>query len=116
MLTISGLRNFYFIPEFTDMRCKAPRVLEIVHRRFGREPYDGDVFIFMSRNRKKLRMVHFEDNAYYLHEKSFVKGYRYMRVEYGDDGRRVCRIDWKDLVALLHSPVIDTLRITGEEL
>lgn len=104
------------MPEFTDMRCKAPRVLEIIHRRFGRDPYNGDVYIFMSRNRKKLRMVHYEDNAYYLHEKSFKRGYKYMRVEYADDGRKVCRMDWKDLVVLLQSPVIGVMQITSQDL
>ena len=29
MLTISGLKNFYFLPSFHDMRCKAPRISEI---------------------------------------------------------------------------------------
>lgn len=113
MLTISGLKNFYFVPEFTDMRCKAPRLLEIIHRRFGRDPYNGDVYLFMSKDRKKLRMIHFEDHAYYLHEKSFIDGYKYMRLEYDDDGRKVYKIDWKDLVALLQSPVIESLKISA---
>ena len=30
MLTLSGLKKFYFLPNFHDMRCKAPRVAEIV--------------------------------------------------------------------------------------
>lgn len=113
MLTISGLKNFYFVPEFTDMRCKAPRLLEIIHRRFGRDPYNGDVYLFMSKDRRKLRMIHFEDHAYYLHEKSFTDGYKYMRLEYDDDGRKVYKIDWKDLVALLQSPVIESLKISA---
>ena len=113
MLTISELRNFYFVPKFTDMRCKAPRMLEIIHSRFGRDPYNGDVFIFMSKDRRRLRLIHFEDHAFYMHEKSFTQGYKYMKIQYADDGRTVCRMDWKDLVALLQSPVIDVMRITA---
>lgn len=56
-------------------------------------------------------MIHFEDHAYYLHEKSFTGGYKYIRLEYENDGRKVYKIDWKDLVALLQSPVLDTLKI-----
>ena len=30
MLTISGLKKFYFVPDVNDMRCGAHRLLEIV--------------------------------------------------------------------------------------
>ena len=71
MLTISDLKSFYFVSTFTDMRCKGPCLLEIIHRCFGRDPYNEYVYLFMSKDRNKLRMIHFEDHAYYLHEKSF---------------------------------------------
>ena len=37
MLTLSGLKNFYFLPNFHDMRCKAPRVAEIVRNRITKD-------------------------------------------------------------------------------
>ena len=51
-----------------------------------------------------------ERNAYYLHEKSFIKGYRFMRIERKDDVT-VYKIDWKDLVTILETPVITSIRI-----
>ena len=33
MLTISGLKKFYFVPDINDMRCGAHRLLEIVKHR-----------------------------------------------------------------------------------
>ena len=36
-----------------------------------------------------------------------------MKIQYTEDGRMVCRIDWKDLVALLQSLVIDVMKITA---
>ena len=47
-LTITGLKNFYYIPGVTDMRCGYFRLLEIVKNKFHRDPYNGDVFIFIS--------------------------------------------------------------------
>jgi hypothetical protein len=38
MLTLSGLKKFYFLPNFHDMRCKAPRVAEIVRNKYHRDP------------------------------------------------------------------------------
>ena len=53
--------------------------------------------MFMSKDRCKVRMIHYEHNAYYLHEKSFIKGYKFMKTERKDDVT-VYKTDWKDLV------------------
>ena len=112
MLTISGLKNFYYIPGVTDMRCGYSRLLQIVKQMTHHDPYNGDVFVFMSKDRRKVKMVHFENHAYYIHEKVFTHGYRFMLLEYRDEnGVKSYRMDWKDLVAVLESPVVKKLRL-----
>ena len=112
MLTISGLKRFYYIPGVTDMRCGYSRLLQIVQQMTHHDPYNGDVFVFMSKDRRKVKMVHFENHAYYIHEKVFTNGYRFMLLEYRDEnGLKSYRMDWKDLVAVLESPVVKTLRL-----
>ena len=32
MLSVTGLNHFYYVRDFTDMRCKHSRVLSIIHR------------------------------------------------------------------------------------
>ena len=85
MLSINGLHNFYYLPELHDMRCKAQRICEIIRGRYHRVPLNGDVYIFMSKDQRKVRIIHYEHNAYYLHEKSFIKGYKFMKIERKDD-------------------------------
>ena len=110
MLSINGLHNFYYLPELHDMRCKAQRICEIIRGRYHRDPLNGDVYMFMSKDQRKVRMIHYERNAYYLHEKSFIKGYKFMKMERKDDVT-VYKIDWKDLVTILETPVITSIRI-----
>ena len=50
MLTFNGLRNFYYVPDITDMRCGYHRLMQIVKHKFHRDPYSGDVFLFMSKD------------------------------------------------------------------
>ena len=85
MLSINGLHNFYYLPELHDMRCKAQRICEIIRGRYHRDPLNGDVYMFMSKDQRKVRMIHYERNAYYLHEKSFIKGYKFMKIERKDE-------------------------------
>lgn len=110
MLTINGLHKFYFLPYFHDMRCKAPRIAEIIRAKYNRDPLNGDVYIFMSKDNRKVKMVHFENHAYYLHEKSYINGYSFMKVRF-DEERPVYQVDWKDLVAILESPVIKEVKL-----
>ena len=55
-------------------------------------------------------MVNFEDNAYYVHQKTFAPGYTFMKLNFVEE-KPVYSIDWKDLVAVLESPVIRQLTI-----
>ena len=49
MLSVTGLNHFYYVRNFTDMRCKHDRVLSIIRERLHREPSGGDVFIVMAK-------------------------------------------------------------------
>ena len=97
MLSVTGLNHFYYVRDFTDMRCKHSRVLSIIRERLHREPRDGDVFIVMSRNRRIVRMFSFDNRSYSLFEKKFVAGYQFMKVE-RNGADTVYRIAWKDVV------------------
>ena len=109
MLSVTGLNHFYYVRDFTDMRCKHSRVLSIIRERLHREPCDGDIFIVMSRNRRIVRMFSFDNRSYSLFEKKFVAGYQFMKVE-RNGADTVYRIAWKDVVLILESPIVKTLK------
>ena len=110
MLSVTDINRFYYLRDFTDMRCKHSRVLSIIREQLHREPSDGDVFIVMSRDRRIVRMFTYDNRSYSLFEKKFVAGYQFMKVE-REGGERVYRIDWKDVVLLLENPIVKTLKI-----
>ena len=110
MLSVTGLNRFYYLRDFTDMRCKHSRVLSIIREQLQREPNDGDVFIVMSRNRRIVRMFTYDNRSYSLFEKKFVSGCQFMKVD-REGSERVYRIDWKDVVLLLESPIVKILKI-----
>ena len=117
MLTINGLRNFYYVPDVTDMRCGYHRLMQIVKHKFHRDPYSGDVFLFMSKDRRKVKMIHFEKHAYYLHEKIYANGYKFMKISYAEDDLEhkhpIFQISWKQVVAFLEMPVVESMKITA---
>lgn len=92
------------------MRCKHSRVLSIIRERLHREPSNGDVFIVMSKDRRIVRLFAYDNRSYSLFEKKFVSGYQFMKVE-RNGNEKVYRIDWKDVVLLLESPIVKVLKI-----
>ena len=110
MLSVTGINRFFYLRDFTDMRCKHSRVLSIIREQLPREPTDGDVFIVMSRDRRIVRLFTYDNRSYSLFEKKFVAGYQFMRVE-REGNEKVYRIDWKDVVLLLENPIIKSLKI-----
>ena len=72
----------------------------------------------MSKDRRKVKMIHFEDHAYYLHEKKFAKGYKFMKITYASDDvehvNPIYQITWKQIVAFLEMPVVNTMRIATD--
>ena len=110
MLSVTGINRFFYLRDFTDMRCKHSRVLSIIREQLHREPSDGDVFIVMLRDRRIVRLFTYDNRSYSLFEKKFVAGQQFMKVE-REGNERVYRIDWKDVVLLLENPVIKSLRI-----
>ena len=110
MLSVTGINHFYYLCDFTDMRCKHSRVLSIIREQLHREPNEGDVFIVMSRNRRIVRMFAYDKRSYSLFEKKFVAGHQFMKVE-REGGEKVYRIEWKDVVLLLENPIVKTLKI-----
>lgn len=110
MLRINGMDEFYFIRNFHDTRCKQDRVLSIIREQLHRDPREGEVFIVMSKDHRKVRMFEYDHRSSTLHEKRFQPGYRFMKIEYAGE-ETIYRIQWRDVVALLESPVIKSLKI-----
>ena len=104
MLSVTGINRFYYIPGFTDMRCKHSRVLSIIREQLRREPDEGDVFIVTSKDRRIVRMFTYDNRSYSLFEKKFVSDYQFMKVT-REGGEKAYGIDWRDVVLISRSPI-----------
>jgi transposase len=110
MLNVTGMNRFYYLRNFHDMRCKYERVLSIIHQQLNREPQEDEVFIVLSKDRRKVRLFSYDRRSFSLYEKRFCEGYRFMQL-YRQGDETIYSIQWKDVVVLLQNPVINQLNI-----
>ena len=74
MLNFSSARRIYVARASQDMRRGINTLSCVVEHELGHEPYMGDCFIFLSRDRKKLKVLIWEDGGFWLCMKRLVTG------------------------------------------
>ena len=115
MLAITGATRLYYVAGFTDMRYGKYALANVVRYQLHRDPYNGDGYMFMSKDRQKMKILVYSHNLYRLYDLSYDKGLSFMKIE-NEDGTPVTGskpIDWKYLVALLNCPVRKKLIINS---
>lgn len=115
MLAITGATKLYYVAGFTDMRYGKYALANVVKYQLHRNPYNGDGYLFMSKDCRKMKILVYSHHMYRLYDLSYDRGYSFMKLE-RDDGQpieSVTTIDWKYLVALLNCPVRKKLLINS---
>lgn len=71
----------------------------IVRTKLGRDPLSGEVFIFISRNRYNMKLLHWEPGGFVLYQKRLETG-TFELPEY-DPSLSSYKMDWSTLVMLV---------------
>lgn len=109
MLALSGALKIWHICGVTDMRLGKYRLFGIAGEKFA-NPYNGDCFAFLSKNRRTLKIVRYEHHQIILYDISYERGYKFMKPVYRD-GELWHQLDFKYLAALLSCPVRNELSV-----
>jgi transposase len=74
VLSFAGMKRIFVARDPQDMRRGIDTLSCVVEHELGHEPYTGDCFIFLSRDRKKLKVLVWEDGGFWLCLKRLVTG------------------------------------------
>jgi transposase len=84
MLTISSAYRYYLYVKVADMRKSIDGLSGIVRDQYPANPLSGDVFIFISRSRNRIKLLHWQGDGFALYYKRLEKGtYESPRIEPG---------------------------------
>ena len=117
MLALTGSLRYYFVEGVTDMRLGQYRLCRVIEQLLHRNPYNGDVFIFMNKSRRVIKIIRYDNEAYILYVKALDRDLKFMKIKsdmpvisQNGDGVHY-QIKWKHLVLLLSCPVRNVIRI-----
>ena len=74
MLFHYQVRDYYLYPGVVDMRKGIDSLAAIVNNELGKDPLTGDLFVFINRRRKQIKMLHWQDDGFALFYKRLEKG------------------------------------------
>ena len=103
MLRLTGAFRYFFCSETISFRCRHNGLASYIKSSLQRDPSNGDVYIFMSRDQRKLRVFYYHHRGFILTEKVLSEG-KFLRPVY-DEVARSYRMTWPDFVRMLEGIV-----------
>jgi hypothetical protein len=99
MFSLNDTMRYFLCPGKTDMRKGMNSLCGVVQNQMGYDVRMGDVFIFISRNRTTIKLLHAEDGGLVLYMKRLEEGT--FRIPAYDPESRSYPMDWRDLVMMV---------------
>lgn len=74
ILSFSNRYRYFVYGNGCDMRKGYDGLSGLVRNEFKRDPLSGDVFIFFSRTRNKIKLLHWQGDGFCIYSKRLEKG------------------------------------------
>lgn len=74
ILSFSNRYRYFVYATGCDMRKGYDGLSGLVRNEFKKDPLCGDVFIFLSRTRNKIKLLHFQGDGFCIYSKRLEKG------------------------------------------
>ena len=94
MLSLNEARRLYFCSEQVTFRVRHKGLRAYIKGSLGREPMNGDAYIFMSSDSTRVRVYYFNNGGEVLVEK-ILHGSRFIRPVYDEKGK-THHMSWSD--------------------
>jgi len=74
MFSLGNSNQFYLYSPVTDMRKGFDTLCGLVRQNMKRNPLSGEVFVFINKNRNRMKLLHWETGGFVLYYKRLEKG------------------------------------------
>ena len=103
MFSLNDTMRYYLCPGPTCMRKGINGLCGVVHEQMGCDVKNGDVFIFINKERKLMKLLHAEDGGMVMYVKRLEAGR--FRIPAYDPASKTYFMEWRDLVVMVEGLV-----------
>ncbi len=74
MIDLNTVNKIYLYPGSTDLRMGIDGYAAMVQLEFKQSPFDGSIYLFCNKAHNKIKILHFEDDGFWLYYKRIETG------------------------------------------
>jgi len=101
------VKNIYLANDLVDMRKSFNTLSEYVSYTLGRDPLSGDAFVFIGKNRNRLKVLIWEESGFWLCNKRLEKGsYSKLLIDSLCNGEKDSKLSQSEWYNLLEGVVV----------
>jgi transposase len=106
VFSLGHSQRYFLYDQACDMRKGFDGLSGIVVNELGKSPTDGNVYIFINRNRNQMKLLHWEHGGLVLYQKKLERG----RFSVPDLRLSSGAINWPDLVLIVEGIEISSIK------
>ena len=99
MFSLSESNKFFLYYPPTDMRKSFDGLCGLVFNNLGCDAGNGDVYIFINKNRNKIKLLHWESGGFTLYYKRLEEGT--IEFPHLTNDVKSINLDWTDLILMI---------------
>jgi len=105
MFSLTTSHKFLFYRKVTDFRKGFDGLCGLVRNELDRDPTSGEVFIFINRNRDRIKLLQWQHGGFVLYYKRLEKGT--IALPQPEQQVTSCRLKYSDLVMMIEGISIE---------
>ena len=108
MFALTKSMRYYLAPGSVDMRKGIYSLYQIVRSALKRNPLSDEFFIFLSKNKRCLKILHWEDDGFLLYHKRLEQGTYETPKNHVFNG--IYSIEWRTFVLMMEGVSMRTAK------
>lgn len=106
MFNLGSSHTYYLYSHPTDMRKSFDSLSGLVTSEMKANPFGGQVYIFVNKQRNRIKLLHWETGGFTLYYKRLEQG----QFELPDVSESTCSIRWSDLMLIVEGIGLKNVR------
>jgi transposase len=109
MFALTESMHYFLCPCYVDMQSGIDSLYLLAKGKMGRNPLSGEVFLFVSKNRKQMKVLHWEKSGFILYHKRLEEGT--FEVPHFQPAQGAYPLSWTQFILIMEGVSLQTAKL-----